>query len=169
MTVRALFLAAAAVSLASPARGADPTAWVDHQILLTPAQLQALGAKLPEAPGAARDLASGAWSPELRLTQDAQVRLSWIGTPGGSRPSLGAFTYVTDGDLQMDHAQLLLPDASGHSLAPGVGASVRHGVSGSTLWPAGTQIGLFLVADGWTDEPTLQDGDLAGDPPRTRP
>ncbi len=144
-----------------------------HQIAVESEIGQFIRRELPEGASANPDYLNPIYDPNLYLTEDAQVTLTFLDEGAGFRNSLGFFTYQADTFTGKNHSDfntngrqgvsfseliqpgtgiqgdLLLPNTSrlnaGGQLEPG--DSVTLG--GGEVYSAGTHIGFFLIQNAW--------------------
>lgn len=129
--------------------------------------------ELPEGSSANPEFLNPIYNPNLYVSEDAQITLTFLDEGAGFRNSLGYFTYQADTFVGRTHADfnlngrngvsfdeltspgtgiqggLLLPNASrlraGGQLEPG--DSVMLG--GGEVYSAGTHVGFFLIQNAW--------------------
>lgn len=132
-----------------------------------------VASELPESSNVNGAFIDPSYDPNIRLTQDAAVRLTFALEGAGFRNALGWFSFDADTFVGLTHADINTNGSGGVSLAeleaiPGVETGLVFGNvsavgSGGTLesgfaveldegrvFPAGTRIGFFLVQNGWT-------------------
>jgi LruC domain-containing protein len=142
-------------SLVIPATGQTSFTPVPQEVINT------IGTVLPESSNAGASYVSSVYSPNLEISEPAQIQVIFIWEGAGYRNSLGYFTYEeqSDGSVAILSRNLLIPDAS----FPSVG-NAQIGdtydlldASGSPrLFQPGENVGFFVVADGWNSEPQIQ-------------
>lgn len=96
---------------------------------------------------------------DLILTEDAHVWVTFIGTGAGYRNAMGYYYYTEDNKPQrpedIDTHYIIFPHAHFRDAAlnPGDKVQLKGPLDGEldfNAFPAGTRIGFFLIADGWS-------------------
>lgn len=115
-----------------------------------------IGDMLPESSNAGSAFTSSAFDPNIHLQEDAEVKVTFLHEGAGYRNTLGYFTYTVGGGgaITIVDRQLIFPNASlsgsGGVLRRG-DASVLRDTNGSPrTFSAGTRIGFFVIAAGWS-------------------
>ena len=151
---------------------------------LDPALAEAVAEALPESRNVDRAFLDPQYDPTIRVTQDAQVFVTFVDEGAGYQNALGYFSYADgaldglskadvdtdlDGVVSLREAEAVglsigwvFPDATRAAgrLAPGDTVTLGDGVT----FGSGTNIGFFLVqngwdgggVDGWTNDQTPQ-------------
>jgi LruC domain-containing protein len=150
----------ASILLALPAFGqADPR---DGGFVEVPAPvLETVGRLLPERSNAGASFVSDLYSPNLLVTERAQVYVTFVWEGAGYRNSFGYFTYreEPDGRISIVSRDLVFPDASlppQGKLATGVTQVLRDASGEPRVFEPGEKIGFFVVADGWSRDPRIR-------------
>jgi len=151
--------------------------------------LDSISLALPEGNAANAAYLDPSYDPTIRLTDDAQISITFIDEGAGYRNSLGYFTFTdtafdgltfsdidTNSSGNIDYDELLNLDGvtdsgliftnasatgkggnfnAGDTLVLGGGTATQDAngdlqLSGGTIFDAGTNMGFFLVQDGWT-------------------
>jgi hypothetical protein len=136
---------------------------------LEPAVVEAVAGALPESRNVDRAFLDPAYDPSLRLTERAQIFVSFVDEGAGYQNSLGYFAWregaldgLTKKDVDTDSNGIVslaeaeavgiqtgwvFPDATRAPgrLAPGDTVSLGNG----TVFEADTRVGFFLVQNGW--------------------
>lgn len=118
-----------------------------------------VGQLLPENSAVGKAYVSSAYDPNLTVTEDAQVFVTFVHEGAGYKNSLGYFTYTTDGSgVHVLDRQLVFPNAShadpklgwgGGQLKPGDTASLRDALGATRTFHPGERVAFFLVANAW--------------------
>lgn len=141
---------------------AGPSAAQDFFVDVPQAVLTTVGDLLPEQSSAGAAFVSGSYSPNLVFDQDATVDVIFVWEGAGYRNTLGWFSFVeeTDGSVTVIESNLIIPDASfppQGSLATGSAYTLRDTFGVARVFTSGERVGFFVVADGWSLEPLVQD------------
>ena len=136
---------------------------------LDPALAEVVASSLPESTNVDKNFLDPVYDPTVRVTQDAQVFVTFVDEGAGYQNSLGYFSYADgaldglskadvdadlDGVVSLREAEAVglnigwvFPDATraANRLSPGDTVTLGDGVTFS----AGTNIGFFLVQNGW--------------------
>lgn len=162
-----------ASSLLAAAAGAASAQTVDAPTItrepLDPALAETVAEALPESTNVDKQFLDPSYDPTVRVTQEAQVFVTFIDEGAGYQNSLGYFSYddgalnglsKADADMDGDGVVSLkeadavgldigwvFPDATEAAGRLEAGDSVTLG-DGATF-SAGTNIGFFLVQNGW--------------------
>ena len=136
---------------------------------LDPALAEAVAGALPESRNVDRAFLDPRYDPTIRVTEDAQVFVTFVDEGAGYQNALGYFSYTEgaldglskadvdadrDGIVSLREAEAagvsigwVFPDATRAAgrLAPGDTVALGDGVAFSS----GTNIGFFLVQNGW--------------------
>lgn len=130
--------------------------------------IESIGALLPEQSNAGAAYLSETYSPNLVISEPANIDVTFLWEGAGYRNTLGWFTYqdLTDGGVEVLHSSLLMPDASfppqGSSLS-GDTFFLKNPDGSQRVFEAGERVAFFLVADGWNKEPLIKnwiDGEM---------
>ncbi|MEQ8764544.1 MAG: LruC domain-containing protein [Planctomycetota bacterium] len=138
--------------------------FVDDFLTIPGDVMDFIGGLLPESSNAGAAFVSDIYSPNLNLVEDATIQVTFLWEGAGYENAFGYFTYLENPDstITIVDKQLILPNASfpgGGELATGDTVTLR-GVDKSTrVFPAGTQIGFFVVSDGWARDDLIEDWD----------
>jgi hypothetical protein len=136
---------------------------------LAPALVDTVAEALPESTNVDKQFLDPSYDPTLRVTQDAQVFVTFVDEGAGYQNSLGYFSYaegaldgLTKGDVDADSdgvVSLTEADAVGLEIGwvfPDATKAAGRLESGDTVtlgdgvtFGAGTNIGFFLVQNGW--------------------
>ena len=113
--------------------------------------LSRIGDLLPEQNNAGAAFLSDVYTPNIEVSEPAEVRLVFLHEGAGYRNSLGYFTYSdnADGSVTIHDSQLVIPDASYGVVASGDYYHLRDEFGDVRLFQPGERIGFFLVANGW--------------------
>ncbi|MFO1054868.1 MAG: LruC domain-containing protein [Planctomycetota bacterium] len=105
---------------------------------------------LPEQSNAGAAYLQSAYSPNLIVTADCQVRVVFFWESAGYRNSLGWFRYSQNGDqVTVLESGMLYPDVNQPgTINPGATQMISTGGAPRTFH-AGDRVGFFIVADGW--------------------
>ncbi|MCB9883539.1 MAG: LruC domain-containing protein [Planctomycetes bacterium] len=141
----------------------QPTAPAMDGNLHVPNDLVAtIGDILPEGSNSGASYISEIYDPNLLITENATVDVIFIHEGAGYRNSFGYFTYAIDsqtGAVTVLDRSLIWADASlprtGH-LHRGDYVTLKDAQGQNRVFHAGERIGFFLVADGYSTEPLIQ-------------
>ncbi|MHC4377025.1 MAG: LruC domain-containing protein [Planctomycetota bacterium] len=123
-----------------------------------------IGYLLPEKSNAGAAFLSESYSPNLVISELANVEVTFLWEGAGYRNSLGWFTYADnpDGSVEILSSSLLIPDASfppqGNTFS-GDTFFLKNPDGTQRLFEPGEKVAFFLVADGWNMEPLIQGWD----------
>ncbi len=111
-----------------------------------------VGGVLPESSNAGASFVSDLYSPNLLLDEDATVQVSFLWEGAGYKNAFGYFTYAEnpDGSVTIHDKQLILTNSSfpgAGQLATGDTVTLRDKDKLVRVFPAGTRIGFFILAD----------------------
>jgi LruC domain-containing protein len=126
--------------------------FVDGRVNVPPEILTSVNALLPEQSNVDSAFLSGDYSPNLVLSDYANVTIYFIWEGAGYKNSLGYFTYEEDeqGNTTITSKQLIFPNASmTDPLRTGDFSHLRDIDGQIRTFEPGTRIGFFLVANGW--------------------
>ena len=131
-----------------------PTMFVDPSEALTlpSGLLSTLGSTFPEGIHVSASLLSTTYDPSLTITEETQIRVSYLYQGASYQSSLGYFTWTTDGTtITIVDQQLIFPYCSGpgNPLSPGATATLRDEAGNPRVFQMGEHVGFFLVAGGW--------------------
>lgn len=145
----------AALAFVTPAQ----RGFVDRFETLSSQLQSAVGEALPESRAVGTAFLSGTYDPNLVVTEDANVSVTFVHEGAGYKNSLGYFTYRTiGGKVFIESSQLVLPNAShsnpnigwgGGLMVPGDTSTLRDADGNVRVFQSGERIGFFLVANGW--------------------
>jgi LruC domain-containing protein len=132
-----------------------PTMFVDSSeaVTLPSGLLSMIGSTFPEGVHVSASLLSSAYDPNVLMTAEAQVRVTYLYQGASYQSALGYFTWTTDGTtVTILDRQLIFPycSGSGDPLTPGTTSTLRDSNGNPRVFQAGQQIGFFLVSGGWT-------------------
>ncbi|MDX9720466.1 MAG: LruC domain-containing protein [Myxococcota bacterium] len=160
-TARAAVLLVVALALPSPALAIDERAFIDSQLEVPSSVTQLIGELLPERLTVSPAFLSESFDPNLHVTENCQVMVSFLHEGARYKNTLGYFTYTVDGDsIQIVDRQLIFPNASyadpnlgwgGGTLVSGETVTLRNANGAARVFPAGTHIGFFVVSNGWNN------------------
>ncbi|MCV6589539.1 MAG: DUF4114 domain-containing protein [Marinobacterium sp.] len=159
--------------------------------------LDSIDLALPESTQVDAAYLNPDYDPTVRLSQDAQLSVTFIDEGAGYRNSLGYFTFtddafdgltfgdidanssgvvdydellaldgVTDSGLIFNNASTPNPRSAGDTLVLGGGTATQDpdgtlNLSNGTVFSAGTNMGFFLVQNGWSGNHVKGIGDNA--------
>lgn len=159
MKARNVFFALSMLTANLASAQADPrdSGFVD----VPPEVIETVGRLLPERSNAGASFVSDLYSPNLLVTEPAQVYVTFVWEGAGYRNSFGYFTYQeeADGHITILSRDLVFPDASlppQGKLATGVTATLRDASGKPRIFQPGDKIGFFVVADGWSRDPRIR-------------
>jgi hypothetical protein len=117
--------------------------------------LSAARAAFPDTRAVGKNLLAPSFNPNLFLTARTSVSVTFLSEAAMFRNSLGYFAYETDGDrVRILERGLVFPNASGEgsggTLSTGDTVTLRDAAGQVRYFEAGTHVGFFLVANGWT-------------------
>ena len=164
----ALLAALAVVADAHLAAAASPTptiperAFVDRFLPVPDVVMTTVGELLPEESNAGASFLSGKYDPNIYLKETATVAVTFVWEGAGYRNTLGYFTYdvTPEGFVKIIDRQLIFPNASlptAGKLATGDTSTLRDAAGQIRVFPAGTRIGFFVVADGFSSNDFSRD------------
>ena len=146
--------AAVVLGLVPAALGAQGTLSVPSSIQTT------IGRVLPERSNAGAAYLQSAYSPNLIVESDCQVRVIFFWESAGYRNSLGWFRYAEDAEARavtILESGMLYPDVNQPgTLASGAYLWIPDGTGSPRTFHAGDHIGFFCFADGWNTEPRVR-------------
>lgn len=147
----------------------------DGTIVVPDDLMDSIGVVLPERSNAGAAFVSDSFLPIVEVSSSCNVSIVFLWEGAGYQNSLGYFTYVDnpDGSITLTSSELVIGNAS----FPGAGTAstgdlydLREADGSLRIFEAGEQIGFFVIADGWRQEPRVQDWDsLALEIPSTEP
>jgi LruC domain-containing protein len=132
-----------------------PLMFVDssEKISVPSGLLTAIGSAFPEGVHVGASMLSSTYDPNLIVSEDAQLRVSWLRQGAGYKSALGYFTWTTNGSsVTVVDSQLIFPfcSGSGQPLSLGDTSTLRDGSGNPRVFHAGEHVGFFVVANGWT-------------------
>lgn len=156
-----LLAAAALTVLASPSiAAAQERTFIDRFEAIPSSVMEIVGTVFPEKSAVGSSYLSGAYDPNLAITEQATVSVTFVHEGAGNRNSLGYFTYETDGSgVTIVDRQLIFPNAShadpnlgwgGGRLVPGDTVTLRDAEGKIRIFEPGQRVGFFIVSNGWT-------------------
>ncbi|MCB9899389.1 MAG: LruC domain-containing protein [Planctomycetes bacterium] len=154
---------ACALLLASNASAAklDDKAFVDSFVPVD-AVIADIGRMLPELPDPGAAFLREDVDAELLVQTASTVQVTFVGETSTWRNTLGVFTWDGADPATIVDRQLVFPDASDDVLDPGETVTLRDGSGYVRLFPAGTHLGFFLVADGKKKSKEVKGWDAPG-------
>lgn len=135
--------------------------FIDDFLTIPSSVSSVIGTILPESNQVGKSFLSSSFSPNLEVTEDANVFVSFVHEGASFRNSLGYFTYTDAvGQVKIVDRQLVLPNASyadpnkgwgGGTLVSGDTVTLRDASGAPRVFHPGEHVGFFLVADGWNN------------------
>jgi LruC domain-containing protein len=140
---------------ASAAPAVTPKMFVDGFVPVPTSLVKTLGSLLPESVPVAGTLLSDVYDPNLVVLEPAKVTVTFVREGAGYANAFGYFTYTSDqGKITITSRQLVFPWVKGTSaggpLTAGDTVTLRDANGVPVVFPVGTHIGFFVVANGWT-------------------
>lgn len=119
-----------------------------------------IGYLLPEKSNAGAAFLSESYSPNLVISELANVEVTFLWEGAGYRNTLWWFTYsdLPDGSVEILDSSLLIPDASfppQGSSASGDTYFLKNSDGTQRQFQPGEKVAFFLVADGCNKEPLI--------------
>lgn len=141
--------------------------FIDRFLAIPDQVTTTIGELLPEQSNAGASFLSTRYDPNVYLKEPATVAVTFVWEGAGYRNTVGYFTYqVTPaGYVTILDRQLIFPNASlptAGKLRTGDTATLRDAAGAVRVFPAGTRIGFFLVADGYSSNAFARDWSATG-------
>lgn len=156
----ALVLLAALAPSEALATPVGERAFIDETIAVPSSVMTFLGTVFPEQSAIGNSYLSPTFDPNLYIAEAATVKVTFLWEGAGYKNSFGYFTYsTTGGSVQIQDRQIIFPNASfadpnkswgGGQLDTGDTVALRDSNGAVRVFPAGTRIGFFVVANGWS-------------------
>lgn len=132
-----------------------PTMFVDptEKLTLPSGLLTTIGSTFPEGVHVSASLLSSAYDPNIVMSAEAQIRVSYLYQGASYKSALGYFTWTTDGtSVTIVDRQLIFPycSGSGNPLSPGDTSTLRDASGNPRVFQSGENVGFFVVSGGWT-------------------
>jgi LruC domain-containing protein len=132
-----------------------PLMFVDstEKVTVPTGLLTTIGSTFPEGVHVGASLLSSTYDPNLILSAQAELRVSYLYQGASYKSALGYFTWTTDGvNVTIVDRQLIFPYCSGagQPLHAGDTVTLRDASGNVRVFQPGERVGFFVVANGWT-------------------